>query len=125
LTAEVHPDDGADPRTFFRKTDGRGKPRHADRRLCRQVLEALDAAMTGELGDLTIVAVDPAPDSGHLLVTVASRQGGGDLDSVSVLESLERASRRLRAEVASAITRKRVPALSYRVVAIRTGLDSD
>jgi ribosome-binding factor A len=124
LCAEVDPDDGSDPRIFFRKNDSKGKPRHKARQLCRQILELLDGLLAGDssdtiLNNLAVVAVDPAPDSAHLLVTVTSRPADPPADPASILAALNRASGWLRAEVATSITRKRVPILSYRVVEIR------
>jgi ribosome-binding factor A len=120
LCAEIHTDDGTDPRVFFRKGGSRDKPRHKARQLCRQVAESLDAL----LGELAVVSVEPAPDAATLLVTVASRSSSPSVDPALILGWLDRASGWLRSEVASAITRKRAPLLIYRVVEIRTGIDS-
>ena len=126
LCAEVDPDDGADPRVFFRK-DGDRKPRnHKALQLTRQVAQVLDGLLAGAAGDpiltgLTVIAVDPAPDVATLLVTVARAEGGDPHPPELVLESLGRASGWLRAEVAAAITRKRAPLLVYRVVEVRPG----
>ncbi len=116
LCAEVHADDGSDPRVFFRKVRSPGKPDHKARQLCRQVRDVLDAI----LDDLTVVAVDPAPDSAHLLVTVAALTSDLPPDPLAILARLDRASGSLRSEVAAAITRKRAPLLTYRVVEIRS-----
>jgi ribosome-binding factor A len=119
MCAEVHADDGSDPRFFFRKDGSRGKPRHKARQLCRQVAESLDALFD----ELAVVSVEPAPDSATLLVTVAARPSSPRVDPALILGWLDRASGWLRSEVASAITRKRTPMLIYRVVEIRTGID--
>jgi ribosome-binding factor A len=124
LCSEVHPDDGSDPRVFFRKDGSKAKLDHKARQLCRQVLEILDAVLAGPSGDdrlldLAVVAVEPAPDSSRLLVTVAPRPSPVPVDPLAILASLDRASGRLRSEVASAITRKRAPLLAYWVVEIR------
>ncbi|WP_435010025.1 ribosome-binding factor A [Tundrisphaera lichenicola] len=119
LCAEVHADDGSDPRLFFRKDGSRGKPRHKARQLCRQVLEVLDSL----LDDLAVVSVDPAPDAATLLVTVAGRPAILPVSPSTILERLDRASGWLRSEVASAITRKRAPLLVYRVVEFRNGIE--
>ena len=124
LCAEVHPDDGSDPRVFFRKDGSRVKPGHKARQLCRQVLEVLDALLAGQAGDdrllnLAVVDVEPAPDASRLLVTVTPRTSDHSTDPIEILASLDRASGWLRSEVASAITRKRAPLLAYRVVEIR------
>ena len=126
LCAEVHPDDGSDPRVFFRKDGSTAKPRHKARQLCRQVAEVLDSLLAGHSGDdhlrdLAVVAVEPAPDSSRLLVTVTPRPSTLPTDPAPILASLDRASGWLRAEVASAITRKRAPLLAYRIVEIRPG----
>ncbi len=122
LCAEVHPDDGSDPRLFFRDRDAGKKPGHKARQLCRQVAEVLDSALGDEqLGDLIVVAVEPAPDGSRLLATVAPRPASGPIDPPAILASLDRAAGRLRSEVAAAITRKRAPLLVYRVVEVRSG----
>jgi ribosome-binding factor A len=123
LCAEVHPDDGSDPRQFFRK-GSTAKPDHKDRQLCRQVHEILDALLAGQTGDarlddLAVVAVEPAPDASRLLVTVSPRPSGRPPDPAEILGGLDHASGWLRSEVASAITRKRAPFLAYRIVEIR------
>jgi ribosome-binding factor A len=128
LCAEVHADDGSDPRVFFRKDGSRGKPRHKARQLCQQVLEVLDGLLAGHSGDellqeLAVVDVEPAPDATRLLVTVTPRPSGIPHDPSLFLASLGRASGWLRAEVAAAITRKRAPLLAFRVVEIRSGVD--
>jgi ribosome-binding factor A len=125
LCAEVHADDGADPRVYFRKEGSRAKPRHKARQLCRQVLEVLDSLLADHhvdplLRDLAVVAVEPAPDAVRLLVTVTPRPSEIPPDPAEILASLDRASGWLRAEVAASITRKRAPLLTYRVVEIRS-----
>ncbi len=98
LCAEVHPDDGSDPRYFFRKSAGSEKLGHKAHQLCRQVLEILDSLLI----DLAVVAVDPAPDSAHLLVTVTPRLPGDTGEPAEILARLDHASGWLRSEVAAA-----------------------
>jgi ribosome-binding factor A len=99
--AEVHPDDGSDPRLFFRKDGSRGKTDHKARQLCQQVLEILDALLAGHTADdrllgLAVVDVAPAPDSTRLLVTVTPRPSDLPADPLEILASLDRASGWLR-----------------------------
>jgi hypothetical protein len=54
--------------------------------------------------------VSPAPDCGHLLVHVLIPGGRPVADAIS---ALHRGAPRLRSEVATAITRKRAPELSF------------
>ncbi len=130
LCAEVHPDDGSDPRVFFRKDGSRSRPSHKGRQLCRQVAEALDGCFSehsadDSLRDLAIVAVDPAPDSAHLLVTVTPRPGASLGDPGATLDQIDRAAGWLRAEVARAIRRKRAPLLTYRILSRPAGLEGE
>jgi ribosome-binding factor A len=123
LCAEVHPDDGSDPRVFFRKEGSAGRRHHKARQLCRQVLEILDSLLSGHssddvLQDLAVVDVEPAPDAARLLVTVTPRPSDRPPDPAEILASLDRAAGWLRAEVAAEITRKRAPLLVYRVFEI-------
>jgi ribosome-binding factor A len=125
LCAEVHPDDGSDPRVFFRKGGSTGRRDHKARQLCRQVLETLDSLLSGHssddvLQDLAVVDVEPAPDAALLLVTVTPRPSDRPPGPAEILASLERASGWLRAEVAAEITRKQAPLLVYRVFEIRS-----
>ena len=63
-----------------------------------------------------VVAVSPAPNSTRLLVTVGAAGAGRIEDVERALERLHQAAARLRTEVAAAITRRRVPELSFRVL---------
>ena len=126
MCAEVHPDDGADPRYFFRKGGDRKPGRHKARQLARQVATILDGLLAGSTADpvllgLAVVGVAPAPDAATLLVTVARSTGSDPLGPEVVLAHLGRAAGWLRSEVAAAITRKRAPLLVYQVVEVRPG----
>ena len=116
LCAEVHPDDGVDPR-LSPKGGPRRRANRKARQLCGQVSEALSYAL-GQGGDevlqgLYVVAVEPAPDESRLLVTVGSLPSER-LDPDTVLAHLHGAAGRLRSEVAAAITRRKMPTLVYR-----------
>ena len=113
--AEVQMSEDLGGGDFFRRSGSRKADQKA-RQLCRQVYRTLSVALAGcgdeVLQDLTVVSVDPAPDAGHLLVTVSA--GTGTLPDV--LGRLGRAGGRLRSEVARDIVRKRAPELSFRVL---------
>jgi len=116
---EIGPDDGVDPRVFFRKASEKKVNRKA-LQLCGEVARTLGHALAWELGDdllgqLQVEGVVPAPDSSRLLVTV-SMEGAPDTDPPNkVLQRLRQATGRLRAEVATAIHRRRVPDLAFRL----------
>lgn len=62
------------------------------------------------LNELFVEDVSPAPDCGHLLVHVVIPV---DRPIADALAALRQDAPRLRSEVASAITRKRAPELSF------------
>jgi len=68
----------------------------------------LNLALADE--NLFVDEVTPAPDCGRLLVRIFVPD---DRPVAEVIDALRRESPRLRAEVASAITRKRAPELSF------------
>jgi ribosome-binding factor A len=119
LCAEVHPDDGIDPRERTHGGAPQKKVRRKARQLGRQVAETLDAVLADQRDDrlrgLRVVSVVPAPDSTRLLVTLAPSGGSGPIDPEAILTQLERAGGQLRCEVAAAITRRRAPTLVYRL----------
>lgn len=127
LCAEVHPDDGVDPRDQIRQGLKGQKSLRKARQLCGQVAEALDAVFAGDCGDdvlrnLQVVAVAPAPDASRLLVTVRVQPPTDAVTPVQVLEHLARATGRLRYAVTSAITRRRAPVLVYQVAVPTEGV---
>jgi ribosome-binding factor A len=117
---EIEPDDGVDPRTFFRKPSRKRTNRKA-LQLCGQIAQTLSSLLAWESGDellrsLSVEAAEPAPDSTRVLVTVSVPANVGDVNRGRVLEHLHRATGMLRTEVAAAIHRKRVPELIFHVV---------
>lgn len=91
-----------------------GKRRQKALQLCRQVERVLSLSLgdgrDGVLTELTVESVVPAPGSSQLLVRVIVPPRVG---VVTALEHLDRHAARLRAEVARAVTRKRVPELAF------------
>jgi ribosome-binding factor A len=117
--AEVGPDDGVDARTFFRKPAHRPANRKA-LQMCGEIARTLSLVLSWESGDdllrsLTVEAVEPAPNSTRVLITV-SVQIDSPIDRSEVLSRLQRSSGRLRTEVAAALHRKRVPELTFRMM---------
>jgi ribosome-binding factor A len=117
--SEPGADDGQDPR-YDRRTPGR-RPGRKGLQLCGQVARTLAAVLAGEcadelLRDLVVESVTPAPNAGRLLVTVALAPSADPGLADRAAERLERARGRLRAEVAAAVHRRRVPDLVFRLV---------
>lgn len=125
LCGEIHPDDGVDPKDFFRPSRRRNSNHRKAQQLCQQVAETLSLVLSGdfgeELSDLRIVAVTPAPDATQLLVLVAPAFADRMLDPNVVMARLTAAAGHLRSEVASAITRRRAPKLLFQFFAGSTG----
>lgn len=102
-------------------------PRH-DRKtlqLCRQVQRALALALIGEcdddpVSDLVIESVEPLGGAGQLLVRIAMPREHL-ASATDVLARLNSRSPQLRAEIANAISRKRVPGLSFVAVPMTEG----
>lgn len=120
LSSEVGPEDGTDPRDLLRHA-ARKKGGRKTHQLCGQVAEALNYALSAAcnddvLRDLSVVTVQPAPDEARLLVTVGPTLPG-PCDPVQVLAHLQQALGKLRSEVAAAIHRKKVPELTFHVLA--------
>ena len=119
LCSELGSEDGLDPRLDPRPSGGKVANRKA-LQLCGQVADTLGSFLPGcgddVLREIVVLSVVPAPNSSRLLVTVAPAGPDAAPQPEQVLEHLQHALPRLRAEVASAITRKRVPELTFRVV---------
>lgn len=91
-----------------------GRNARKDAQLCTQVSEAIDLVLGSvpdeDLLDLFVERVDPAPDAGHLRVVLRAPR---EADIARVLDALEAHHGELRAEVTSAIHRRRTPSLSF------------
>ncbi|RKZ92986.1 MAG: ribosome-binding factor A [Candidatus Parabeggiatoa sp. nov. 1] len=121
LCAEVRPEDGTDPRKLSDKQT-RKQAHRKTYQVCKQAEKTLNLVLAGEsveplLHELIISAVEPAPDSSHLLVIVEPNSTTISLDESEVLAALQRAVGRLRSAIATTINRKRVPQLSFRFIA--------
>jgi ribosome-binding factor A len=125
--SEIGPDDNVDPRTFFEDRCEKKTNRKAIQ-LCGEVAKTLSFALAWEMRDdrLSLLQVDsvvPAPDSTRLLVTVSlAPSAGGDVQSEEIQDGLRRATGKLRALVAAAIHRRRVPDLAFHL-AMRKEVD--
>ncbi len=112
-------DDGEPARSDFRNTGRRVQP-HKLAQLCTQIRRALELALLGNvqddlLLDLEVDAVDPCADPGRLRVRYVFH---GSADQALVSQRLEAARGILTAEVAQAISRKKVPELVFEIRAV-------
>ena len=86
--------------------------------LCAQAQRALGRVIQNELSDadlcdLAVLEVHPHPDAGRLLVVLSAPQG---CELERTQRALQRACARLRQALGYAISRKRVPLLSFAVI---------
>jgi len=103
---------------YERESGSRSSDRQAQwkaQQFCRQVQRALNLALENRKDDdgingLFVEDVSPAPDCGRLLVHVLIPAGCPVADAIG---ALRRDAPRLRSEVATEITRKRAPELSF------------
>ena len=121
LCAEVGPEDGIDPR-YVRREPAPSRAGRKTLQLCKQVERALSLALAAEFDDpvlreLRVLAVEPAPNSGRLLVTICLDATAEPIDPNHVVAHLARAAGKLRCEIAAAICRKKTPELAFCVAA--------
>jgi ribosome-binding factor A len=121
MAAELHSDDGQDPKEFFRKALPAKKTGRKALQLCSQVADTLSLVLSGECGDevlqnLLVAEVTPAPDASQLLVVLAPTPGSQLPAAEEVMAALHAATGLLRTAVAAAITRKRAPRLRFQFV---------
>jgi ribosome-binding factor A len=118
LAAELHSDDGQNPKEFFRKSTESRKSGRKALQLCSQVADTLSLVLSGEcaseiLQNLLVAQVTPAPDASQLLVLLVPAPGSRPAPAGEVLAEVHAASGRLRTAVAGAISRKRAPRLVF------------
>jgi ribosome-binding factor A len=119
LCAELHEDDGVDPREDKRRAMlAERKVERKLQQLCKQVVRALHLALAElpeaeTLVGATVREVEPAPHAGRLRAVVVV----SDVERVAdVRRIVERHAGWLRGEVAAAITRRKTPELVFEVV---------
>ncbi|MCO6437450.1 MAG: hypothetical protein J5J06_10215 [Phycisphaerae bacterium] len=115
-SAELHPDDGIDPREDKKHTVDRTKK--DDRKLqqlCKQVASVLRLVLPSldVLTDVAVVSVVPAPNAGRLRVIVAAPDTA---DRQHIAMRIEHCSGYLRWEVGQAVARRRVPELVFSII---------
>jgi ribosome-binding factor A len=122
LCGEIGPGDGCDPRYDQPEFEISGRVGRKALQLCRQVREALVDAFSTTcqdplLRELTVISVEPAPNTARLVVTLEWARDQARRDTEEVLAHLRGAAGMLRCEVAAAITRRKAPDLAFRVMA--------
>ncbi len=117
-----HSDDGIEARERFRRQKVSIKRNEKRvRQLGKQVRRAIETALTGACSDpvlqnLEVISISPAPDASNLQVVVRQSTGKEQIAENAIQEKLNEIKGFLRSEVGEAITRKRVPELSFSVI---------
>jgi hypothetical protein len=116
----VYPDDEMDPGRFFGEADRSRKGDRKVRQLCKQVERSAWLTLTSvcesdALLGAAVTAVEPAPDSGRLMVTVVLASDKGIEDAKEAKAVLLSSTAGFREEVGRAVHRKRVPELVFDV----------
>ncbi len=87
--------------------------------LCKQVQHAIEDALAGfddeVLRSLMVIRVDPAPNSGRLMVTLCPMAHLDEVNLDAVMALVEGVKGDLRMEVGFQIHRKRIPELTFRL----------
>ncbi len=119
VAGAIGPEDGVDPRLAGSGTTRTAEHGRKTLQLCNQIFETLEQVFAEQedevLQSLHVVSVVPAPDDTNVLVTVSPGAGVSMAELASLMDRLQSASRDLRMEVAHAITRRKVPGMSWRV----------
>jgi len=124
--AQAHEDDGINPK-YDKQNDQTNNPsaNRKLRQLCKQVAKVIELELAAlpcaELfSGTTVLAVTPAPNASrlHVMVAVPNRAMHAEMEL-----ALPRYAGRLRAAVATTITRRRAPELVFVVVGERSSGD--
>ncbi|MDX1925330.1 MAG: hypothetical protein SFV81_02355 [Pirellulaceae bacterium] len=121
LSGSLQPDDGVDPRYDVRESGF--SPSKVDRKaaqLCSQVRRALEfivpEALQDSDWDALVLDVQPAPNTGHLLVLLQAVQKLDEAGCRQLEAAVFQKSGIIRTAVAGAIQRRKAPTLTFRIV---------
>ncbi len=121
LAGSLQPDDGVDPRFDVSSTDpSRGKIDRKAAQLCAQVHRALDFIVPEVLQDsewdALVFDVQPAPNTGHLLVLLQAVEKFDDEKLRQLELAVVQRAGAIRTAVAGSIQRRKTPTFTFRVV---------
>jgi ribosome-binding factor A len=107
--------------TFMEALTGGHKPDYKTMSLCKLVGRIVQTALTGEvadetLQDLTVLAVQPAPNAGRLMVVLMQGRLTAATPLDDIYARLQRVQGLLRSEIAQSTARKRTPELAFIVM---------
>lgn len=120
LCAQPEVDDGQPFEPRKDHSAGRAHDRKSAQ-LCKQAMRVASLVLQHEVSDpllrgLEVVRVEPGASPGHLEISVSPQRGAEELDVHAVNARLRGVAPYVRAQLAAAIKRKRVPSLSFVIV---------
>jgi len=121
LAGSLQPDDGIDPRYDTRSSGiAQGKVDRKATQLCSQIRRALDfiipEALQDSDWDALVLDVQPAPNTGHLLVLLQAVEQLDDAELKLLELAVVQRAGIIRTAVASSIQRRKTPTLTFRFV---------
>jgi ribosome-binding factor A len=121
LSRSLLPGDGVDPRYDVRETGfSSGKVDRKAAQLCSQIRRALEFIIPEALQesdwDAMVLDVQPAPNTGHLLVLLQAVEKLDEVSGQQLEAAIFQKSGLIRTAVAGAIQRRKTPTLTFRVV---------
>ncbi len=120
LSQSVQPDDGVDLRFDRRSDSATSKIDRKAAQLCAQIRRVLEFVVPEALQDsdfdALVLDVQPAPNTGHLLVLLSSLSPLDEAASQQLELALMQRSGQIRTAVAQSIQRKKTPTLTFRIV---------
>lgn len=118
LSASAQPDDGTDPKYDVRGFHNQRKLDRKAAQLCAQVRQALDFivpdALQDTVYDALVISVQPAPNTGNLLVLLTGVDP--NQDDLELHQAIAERAGTIRTLVAESIQRRKAPTLTYRVI---------
>jgi len=116
-TGDVYADDEMDPGVFFGDGERSRKASFKTAQLCKQVERAVSLALSESgsdaLASAVVDSVEPAPDAGRLRIGVVLQAAASIEDVDAARAALAGSVGAVRAEIARAIHRKRVPEIVF------------
>lgn len=111
---EIHPEDGIDPREWFKNSRSSRKQNRKDFQLCGQIARVLSFVLADcndpIVRNMDLVSVTPNPDATCVRVQVICHER---TSLATAQQALQNQIPRLQFEIARSINRKRVPNLVF------------
>jgi len=117
LCAEIGLEDGTNPKEFF-QVRSKKKKNYKAQQVGKAVTRAIDYVLISVvsnplLQDLSVLYVEPAPNSSHFLVVLSPNSFSETWSEKETMAALAQLAPRFKEEIGASMHRKRVPELSF------------